>query len=399
MVPRHDRRGFPLFDGLRALAAVAVVVYHAGPYAAAGSVEGVLAPYFARLNVGVAVFFAISGFLLYRPMLAARAGARDFSLGAYARRRFLRIVPAYWIALTVLMVFPGLPDMPSGRNWVYYLFAQDYSTYTAHSGIGPAWSLGCEVVYYALLPFLSMAFASAARRVGKRFRWRFELLAIGALVAGSVVYRIIFVPDPTAGPPSTFQANFGWFAVGMVLAMASVASEHQATRWLAGVARLAWLGWPAAAVAYFVLCQCAGTSPVLAVTSPESMSQQLAIYALSGAVALGLTLPAAFQAIPRGAIGRLLSSRGLTWLGLISYGIYLYHVPIMIKLNQAVGGSGQPLGVLYVTADAFVIAIAAAALSYHLIERRALRLRLKARGAPGGISPASPAASSARPNT
>ena len=81
--PGRPRRTFPLFDWLRALAAIAVVVYHAGPYLAAGSAEGALAPYFARLNVGVAVFFAISGFLLYRPMLTARVQGRHFSVGTY----------------------------------------------------------------------------------------------------------------------------------------------------------------------------------------------------------------------------------------------------------------------------------------------------------------------------
>jgi peptidoglycan/LPS O-acetylase OafA/YrhL len=234
-----------------------------------------------------------------------------------------------------------------------------------------------------------MAFASAARRARRRIWLSFELLAIGALVAGTVVYRIAVVPDPAAGPPSTFQANFGWFAVGMVLAMASVASENQATRWLACVKRFAWMGWPVAAVAYLALCQCAGTSRVLAVTSQESTSQQLAIYALSGAVALGLTLPAAFQTAPHGMIGRLLSSRGMTWLGLISYGIYLYHVPIMIKLNRVAMIPDQgTLRLVCLTAATFVIAIAAAAVSYHLIERPTLRLHLKARGTPGGVSPA-----------
>jgi peptidoglycan/LPS O-acetylase OafA/YrhL len=373
--PGRRTARFPLFDGLRALAALAIVVYHIGPYTAAGSAEGALAPYFARLNVGVAVFFAISGFLLYRPMLAARARDQHFSVPTYGRRRFLRIVPGYWVALTVLMIFPGLPDMPSGRNWVYYFFAQNYDSYTVHGGIGPAWSLGCEVIYYAVLPLLTMAFTSVARRAGKRICWRLELLAIGMMVAGSVVYRITMVPDPASGPPATFQSNFGWFALGMVLAMASVASEDQPTRWLGRVKRHAWMGWPVAAIAYLALCRCAGTSPSLAVTSSQNTAQQLLIYALSGAVAVGLTLPAACQTTPRGVIGRLLGSPVLTRAGIISYGLYLYHLPIMIKLNAVMmTSSHDTYRLVLLTTATLALATVAATLSYYLIERPALGL-------------------------
>src|SRR5581483_64292 len=180
-------RRFAQFDGLRALAALAVLVFHAGLYTRAQESASGLAPYLGRLNVGVALFFLISGFLLYRPLLAARAGlARPIGPGEYARRRLLRIVPAYWVALAVLAVFPGLPDIPSPRVWAYVLFAQDYSARTLNNGIGPAWALGCEVVFYALLPLLSAGFGAAARRRGRAVWWQFELAAL-ALLTGATI--------------------------------------------------------------------------------------------------------------------------------------------------------------------------------------------------------------------
>ena len=82
---------FPLFDGLRAVAALSVLVFHAGYLSRANEGEAALSPYLARLNVGVAVFFVISGFLLDRPLLAARIGAGPpVRLRDFTRRRYLR---------------------------------------------------------------------------------------------------------------------------------------------------------------------------------------------------------------------------------------------------------------------------------------------------------------------
>jgi peptidoglycan/LPS O-acetylase OafA/YrhL len=69
----------------------------------------------------VGVFFALSGFLLYRPYLAARlAGRPQPSTRSFLRRRWLRILPAYWVALTVLAIWPGLPGVFTGDWWRYY---------------------------------------------------------------------------------------------------------------------------------------------------------------------------------------------------------------------------------------------------------------------------------------
>ena len=363
-------RRFAQFDGLRALAALAVLVFHAGLYTRAQESTSGLAPYLARLNVGVALFFVISGFLLYRPLLAARAGlAKPRRARDYSRRRFLRIVPAYWVALTVLMVYPGLPDLPSPRIWVYYLFAQDYSARTLNDGIGPAWSLGCEVVFYALLPLLSGALAWAGRR---RVSWRLELAALTALTALTVVYRVYLVSDPSRRPPSTFMATFGWFALGMMLALASVLAELNPGRAWAAVRAHAWLGWPCAATAYIVLCH--GLRGHLGFFTPEDTRQQLEVYGLNGVIAAGLALPAVFEPQRPGRLARLLSWRPLSWLGLVSYGVYLYHVPIMVELNRSISAPSRTSQLVLVAVSTALIAIAAAALSYYLVERPALRL-------------------------
>lgn len=376
LAPPPGNPRFPAFDGLRAIAALSVLVYHAGFYSRANEGGHGLSPYLARLNVGVAVFFVISGFLLYRPLLLARQGngppvrARD-----YARRRILRIVPAYWVALTVLALYPGLPGVFSSRWWVYYGFAQDYSVHTATSGIGAAWSLGCEAVFYLLLPFLSMALArltAAARRRG--VYWPLELAGLALLSAASVAWRGFADGHPSI-PSSTFAGTFAWFALGMALAVMSV-SMRDAGHW----ARYAWGGWVVAAVAYVIICRGLGLGNGFVFLQRVTVAQDLAVYALSGVVALGLALPAVLEPVPHRAVGRLLAWRPLAWLGLISYGIYLYHQPIADALGGGISSGGSaPLRFLWLAPATLAIAVAAGALSYYVIERPALRLKERRR--------------------
>src|SRR2546421_5803279 len=118
LAPPPGNPRFALFDGLRAIAALSVLVYHVGYYSRANEGQAGLSPYLARLNIGVAVFFLISGFLLYPPMLlwGLRKGP-PVRFGDYARRRGLRVVPAYWVALVALAIYPGFPGVFGGRRW------------------------------------------------------------------------------------------------------------------------------------------------------------------------------------------------------------------------------------------------------------------------------------------
>jgi peptidoglycan/LPS O-acetylase OafA/YrhL len=131
-----------------------------------------------------------------------------------------------------------------------------------------------------------------------------------------------------------------------------------------------------AAAAYFVICRGLGLSGAFVFFQRQSTAQDLAVYALSGVVALGVALPAAFERVPRGAVGRFLGSRVIGWLGLVSYGIYLYHQPIADALNGGVrSGGDSAIRFLWLAPATAAIAVTAAALSYYLIERPALRFK------------------------
>ena len=148
-------RGYPALDSLRAIAALSVFFFHAVGFYARGSTQGnLIAPYVARLDVGVTIFFLLSGFLLYRPFVQARRQRRPQPpLIPYAWRRTLRIVPAYWVALTLATIVLALPGVFTLTGIpTFYGFLQIYSAETAFKGLGQCWTLCVEVSFYALLP-------------------------------------------------------------------------------------------------------------------------------------------------------------------------------------------------------------------------------------------------------
>ncbi len=128
---------FPLFDSLRAIAVLLVLAYHVLDTVLPTAGDAAIRPYAAHMSVGVSIFFVISGFLLYRPFVAARVhGRRWIPLRVYAWRRFLRIVPGYWVALTVIALWLGLPGVLSGSGIVrYYLFGQIYERDALFGGL------------------------------------------------------------------------------------------------------------------------------------------------------------------------------------------------------------------------------------------------------------------------
>ena len=131
---------FPLMDSMRAIAVLLVVSYHVLSGIAPAGSGAAIRPFSTHLGVGVSIFLVISGFLLYRPFVAARVdGGRWLPARAFAWRRFLRIVPAYWAALTVTGIF--IDSAVFERPLLFYGFAQIYSPGAVFDGIPVAWTL------------------------------------------------------------------------------------------------------------------------------------------------------------------------------------------------------------------------------------------------------------------
>ncbi len=366
-------------DGLRALAAIAVLSYHVAEWSAYGF-AGRFASVLWELKGGVAVFFVISGTVLYLPYARAirdQAPLPDWR--TYARRRVVRIIPAYWLALTVFAVGPFSAGVFGGGLWRYYGLSQIYSSDTLLSGLGGAWSLCVEVSFYAMLPVFALAAARLARRAGPRLAPRAQLaLFVGAAVV-SIAVRGLVAGSLTAAPHGqdlgltvALPGFLDWFAIGMGLALFAAACESG--RAGAGPLRVL-LRHPGACVLIAMLAFAAGIPA-------EGGDMFLPWYGLWTHLALGvgsgLLVLAAIAPRPArgpGWYGRLLRGRQLTWLGTISYGIYLWNRVVLQLIHRHPESRGLP-GTMLIWLAVLGGTIAIGAASWYLLERplqRALR--------------------------
>lgn len=399
-----------MVDSLRAVAALAVVAVHVEVAVALAhhlpaTSRDPLRVAMAHLGAGVPVFFAISGFVLYRPFLAGRRGhAPAVRLGDYARRRLLRILPGYWVALTLLSIAPGLPDVFTRDAWLRYGLLSQILPAPPHvdcaplglCGLAPAWSLSVELGFYVLLPAGVLALAAVGRRSGPA--WVGAEITVLALVASASA--LLYVEGAGGATAELARSPLGllsWFVSGMVLAALSVRRAERATG-EADAASLrvrAWVGWTGAALAFAALC---ATVPLL--PTGATAGERAATLVLSGACGVLMLLPA-ISVRDGGAIHRLLGSRPLRALGLVSYGIFLYHYPIVFGLARIGADGWLDLGTSFaaravtLAATALPLTLLAATFSYRVVERPFLRLGRRRRssgarsagplGADGGI--------------
>jgi peptidoglycan/LPS O-acetylase OafA/YrhL len=378
------------FDGLRALAALSVVTYHvalSGAFLHAGS----LAPLLWELKGGVAIFFVISGALLYLPFARSirdRSKLPDWRV--YARRRAVRILPAYWVALTVVAIGPFAAGVFGAHAWSYYGLSQIYDPHTVLGGLGVAWSLCVEVSFYALLPLFAWLVARSGGRVGTPGRVGVQLAWIAGAGVGSLILRGALAGSLSAPFAYRWQTLMvtlpgllDWFAIGMALAV--LRAELEAGR--ASRFPLAALGRRPA------MCVLLAFAAFVVALPEQHGDIFLPWYGLETHLAIGVGSGLLVLAVivPRGGAGarpwplRVLGSRVAAWLGTISYGIYLWHFPALELIERAVlphptSASAESLALVWLAVVAAAIVLGAA--SFYLGERPARRL-LKMPGRPG----------------
>jgi peptidoglycan/LPS O-acetylase OafA/YrhL len=382
-VPARPR--FPCFDGLRALAAMMILVFHVSSLSTVGvNSSRHVGPYFSRLDVGVAMFFVISGFLLYRPFVAAHFGGpttsrwRDFWW-----RRALRIYPAYWIVLTVAILFFRSTHLHGFGDYArHYALVQIYTPGYGLAGIVPTWSLAVEVSFYAALPIYAAIIGAVVTRAGHS---RALLVEAGGAtfvyLLGLGVRAFLFYKDHPGTPSAQWlPAECDVFALGMGLAVFSAAATAgltatatnavaRALRWLGEHAHASWL----LAAAAFVTVSNIGLPTTFAVDTFER-KVEMVHQILYGLVALFVVLPAVFGPQDRGLGRRVLRSRVAVWLGIVSYGIFLWHFDWMNqlsdwRLDHGVHALRFPVMLVLTIAVTLVVA----ALSWFLVEQPILR--------------------------
>ena len=341
-------------DGLRAVAVVAVMMYHAEVPAARGGF------------LGVSVFFTLSGFLITTLLLNEEADRGSIDLQHFWRRRFRRLVPASWltIALVVVMGMFGIweteqlrslrGDVPAALgqiiNWRFVLSGHSYGdSFNLATPLQHYWSLAIEEQFYVIWPLLIAAAFTLLRRCTPSKR--VKTLAVGIVVLATVS----FVVDDLLARSSTDRSYFGTDTrAGELLVGALVACfmwqrprivSPRAARGVAmssvlGLVGLGWLMWETKLTTHWLhpwgLIACSAATSALVVG------------ALHGA-------PAA----------SVLALRPLPQIGRISYGVYLLHWPVFLSLTPLRTGWGQPVLLPIRLAVTFAGAIA----MYCLLER------------------------------
>ena len=242
------------------MAAGSILVFHVWRYSAPNRASVDFGPagwFLPDLSFGVVLFFTLSGFLLYTPFVAAiLRGGRGSDVRRYYRNRFLRIVPAYVVILLVCALVLQSVLLPGGGNGALHdpwalllsaLFLQNYHPDTILVGIGPAWSLNVEVVFYLVLPVLAFGALALASRIGRLTAALLPVVALlGLGLSGKAIAAYAVPPtSPFNGyaydwhsvVERSFVCHADLFAFGMALAVFR-------TLWVDGRVRLP-AGWRA----------------------------------------------------------------------------------------------------------------------------------------------------------
>ena len=313
----------PALTGMRAVAALLVVGTHAA-FATGRLTHGYLGAIYARLEIGVAIFFVLSGFLLFRPwVLAAASGTPPPQLTRYTRHRLRRIMPGYLVAvLATFAVYTVFTPGPNpGQTWhgllryltLTQIYTDDFLTTYLHPGLSQMWSLAVEVSFYAVLPGL----AYVLLRMRRRAVWRPVRTLTGLAALGAITPAWLVVAHTTDALPNAagmwLPAHLACFAAGMALAVLGVVGARCRAR-----ATL-----PSAVALYLIV-----STPIGGVIiGPDPAWAPVTKSVLYAAIAMLVVGPLALGSSD--GYARMLGSRPVVWLGEISYEIFLLHVVVM----------------------------------------------------------------------
>jgi peptidoglycan/LPS O-acetylase OafA/YrhL len=379
--PRRPPR-FPSFDGLRAIAAGTVLGVHVAFVSGLTLRNPAVGIYTARLEIGVAVFFLISGFLLYRPFVVAHlAGERDPVTGSFWIRRLLRIIPAYWVALFVTTTILHEAIGPGGWKAyaTHYLFLQIYFPNQIGGGITQAWTLCVEMSFYFLLPIYAHIVGRGRARQSPARRLTRSVVGLLFLVAISLIWRFVVLSHQGHGPLLStmtvwLPAEFDLFALGMLLAVLSAWTHQHDSEplWMSG-RWFPWCSWLLALVAFWGVSHLGVSREALYNKTYLDVARQT----LYGVFSFFLLLPAVFGPQHRGLVRRFLQWWPVASLGVISYGVYLWHQTLidqLIKHYQQWFGLRLFFNVGFwgMFGEIFGGAIVVASISYFVVERPAL---------------------------
>lgn len=357
--PAARQRSFlPALEGMRGLAALGVLLTHVAFQTGATGIP-VLGRLLERFDMAVAVFFALSGFLLWRPHALAARGLGDApTLGYYLRHRIARIVPAYWVVVfAVLILVPAASDTAGLQVWFSnLLLLQVFIPLTLTDGLTQMWSLSVEVAFYLVLPLLAWLLHGLRGRAAAA-----RVPAVLALGLVCLSWNFIPVPTPDAiHADNWLPAYIPWFAGGMLLA--ELICDDRWARWRRVLGNQPFM-WAIATAAFVASATDLGGVAGLTRAEPWQYAAKMAL----GAV-IGFALLAPLVLGPDKKRHRWLTSAPAATVGRWSYGIFIWHLAVLSVIFPVFGilpFHGDFLKVLVLTI-AFTLPIAAA--SHALVE-------------------------------
>jgi peptidoglycan/LPS O-acetylase OafA/YrhL len=350
---------------------------------------GWAAPILGHIDLGLAAFFALSGYLIARPFARHYVvGTRKPRLRSYVRNRVLRVMPAFYVFTVLVLLRFGLDgtlasgssNTSNARQVVeQLLFLQGQAAGPAAIPIGPAWSIGAEVGFYVLIPIA----AWIAMRLGRRLEGPERRAALGVVCAGALMavsiklrahdqYRFTWLTSP----PAIMYVFMPGVAIALIEPLLAARLRDRARP-----ARvIAWTAFACSAllaVVYAASDYDAQQTPIHHVLGQRALMAAMCC----GALILGLLV----LQLGTGRAPRLFGNRLMLWMGERSYSFYLVHTWILLEIDHALGaGESIATRALIMTAVALPSTTAVAALSYRFVERPFLERKRKVVAGSGG---------------
>lgn len=350
-------------DPLRALAALSVLVYHVVTVALAGDTladgyGAVAGPLLGTLNLGLHMFFALTGYLLGRPFLHAFInGTTRPSILRYARNRALRILPAFWILTTLSLVVLGTAGANLKQVVAMYGLFQLWVSSDASERLFPAWSLHPEAIFYVVLPIgFLLAVLVAGRRLQRSQRGWLVASVIGAIWLSGLVVLVV-------GPPIAYTVCA--FVPGLALAAAEVWMPARLSERPTLSRRLPWL--------------------LLAASIPPLVGYAFVTEPASRAVFASLVILALLASVlvphwSASGAPRALDNGVFHWLGVRAYSIYLLHYYVLLQVNDRIEVNATIVRALLLGLLVIPITVAGAYVSFRFFEQPFLRRRIRSAG-------------------
>lgn len=350
-------------EGLRAIAALAVMLTHIG-FLSGATGRDVLPGFLARLDIGVAVFFVLSGFLLFRPHVhAILDGARHPVLRYYVARRMARLMPALFACLLGTLVLVPESRDASAQAWLANILQlQAWRSEWDLPGLAQLWSLSTEIAFYAVLPLIGLVAARVGTpsRPGRLLLWILLLAMIG--LGMRAFYHVGWLPGEWFWP-RTLPLMLDWFSWGMMLAVIAglrgrISSLREALH-RSGTASLV----VAASLFWFLTTWAAGPYDLQTPAAWQDWVKHVGY----GIVACLVVLPSALGSVT--VLTKVLRSRIVTYLGRISYGFFLWHLPVIFWVRTTLGLEWFAGGFWLTVAATSLVTIVLASASWYLLER------------------------------